>query len=112
MNKYYWLLIFFAGLNSTFGNILLKKSQQKYSFLQSIYSFEFILGCIFYLINVLLFAYALKYIQVTKAYPVLSAIAFFSLTIVSYYTLGEKLSFLNYVGITFILIGIILIILK
>lgn len=112
MNKYYWLLIFFAGLNSTFGNILLKKSQEKYSFIQSLYSFEFILGCVFYLINVLLFAYALKYIEVTKAYPVLSAIAFFSLTILSYYSLGEKLALINYLGIAFILIGITLIIIK
>ena len=57
--KYAWVLIFFAGLNSTFGNILLKKSQKKYAFLESLISIEFILGCFFYLLNVLLFAYAI-----------------------------------------------------
>ena len=39
---YSWLLVLLAGLNSTLGNILLKKSQLKYSFFQSLLSIEFI----------------------------------------------------------------------
>ena len=107
--RYSWLLILLAGLNSTFGNILLKKSQTKYSFINSLFSLEFIFGCFFYLLNVLLFAYSLKHLEVTKAYPVLSGFAFFTLSIFSYFILDEKLSFLNYFGMFLILIGITLI---
>lgn len=109
MMKYSWIFIFLAGLNSTIGNILLKKSQLKNTFFNSIFSIEFISGCFFYLLNVLLFAYALKYLEVTKAYPVLSGFAFISLSISSYFILDEKLSFINYFGILLVVFGIILI---
>ena len=88
--KYSWLLVLIAGLNSTFGNILLKKSQLKYSFFQSLFSLEFISGCFFYMINVLLFAYSLKHLEVTKAYPVLSGFAFLTLSFSSYFFLDES----------------------
>lgn len=110
--KYSWLLVLIAGLNSTFGNILLKKSQLKYSFFQSLFSMEFILGCFFYMINVLLFAYSLKHLEVTKAYPVLSGFAFLTLSIFSYILLDERLNIVNYFGMFLILIGITLLTIK
>ncbi len=110
--KYSWLLILLAGLNSTLGNILLKKSQLKYSFINSLFTIEFISGCFFYLLNVLLFAYALKYLEVTKAYPVLSGFAFLSLSVVSYLFLDEKLNMINYFGMFLILFGIFLVTIK
>ncbi len=110
--KYSWLLVLIAGLNSTFGNILLKKSQLKYSFFQSLFSLEFISGCFFYMINVLLFAYSLKHLEVTKAYPVLSGFAFLTLSFSSYFFLDERLNIVNYFGMFLILIGIILITIK
>ena len=106
--KNIWFLVILAGLNSTIGNILLKKSQIKYKFFESLFSIEFILGCFFYLLNVLLFAYSLKHLDVTKAYPVLSGIAFLSLSVLSYYILEEKLSLINYFGMLLILSGIFL----
>jgi len=99
-------------LRNIVGNILLKKSQSKYSFIESLISLEFISGCFFYLLNVLLFAYSLKYLEVTKAYPVLSAFAFLSLSILSYIFLDEKLNLFNYFGMFLILLGIILICVK
>jgi len=110
--KYSWVLILLAGLNSTFGNILLKKSQLKYSFINSLFSIEFVSGCLFYLLNVLLFAYALKHIDVTKAYPVLSGFAFLTLSIFSYILLDEKLNPINYFGMFLIIFGILLVTLK
>ena len=112
MIKYSWILLLFAGFNSTLGNLLLKKSQTKYSFFQSLFSLEFIFGCFFYLLNVLLFAYSLKYLDVTKAYPILSAFAFLSLSVIGYFFLVEKLNLINYFGIFLILLGIVLVTLK
>jgi len=110
--NYNWIIVLLAGLNSTLGNLLLKKSQLDYSFLRSLYSWEFILGCCFYLINVLLFAYSLKTLEVTKAYPVLSGFAFISLSVASYFLLGERLDTINYIGIILIFFGIVLITIK
>ena len=109
---YSWLLVLLAGLNSTLGNILLKKSQLKYSFFQSLLSIEFISGCFFYLLNVLLFAFSLKYLEVSKAYPVLSGVAFISLSFVSYFLLDEKLNMINFFGVFLIICGIFLVSIK
>ena len=103
---------FTSGIKFNIRDLLLKKSQLNYSFLRSLYSLEFISGCFFYFINVLLFAYSLKTLEVTKAYPVLSGFAFMSLSVSSYFFLGETLNTVNYIGISLILFGIILIVIK
>ena len=107
-----WLLILFAGLNSTTGDILLKKAQLKHIFIKSLSSIEFLFGDIFYLFNVLLFAYALKNLEVIKAYPVLSRFAFLNLSVFSFISLEEKLDMINYFGMFLILFGIILVLSK
>ena len=107
-----WLLIFFAELNSTKGNILLKKPRLKCSFIKSLLSVEFFFGWTFYLLNNLLFAYALKNLEVTKAYPVLSRFAFLNLSVFNFIFLEEELDTVNYFGIFLILFGIILVSLK
>ncbi len=104
-----WVLIFLAGINSTIGNVLLKLSQSKPDFLSSVLSITFIAGCFFYMLNVLLFAYALKELDVSKAYPVLVAISILSLESVGVFVLGENISFLNALGITLLLGGVFLV---
>lgn len=104
-----WLLILLAGINSTLGNILLKKSQEAPDFLSSLLSVTFIGGCFFYFTNVLLFAYALKTLDVSKAYPVLAGTSFMTLTSVGMIFMNESVSLTNLLGILIVLLGIILI---
>ncbi len=104
-----WVLIFLAGINSTIGNVLLKLSQSKPDFFSSVFSITFIAGCFFYMLNVLLFAYALKELDVSKAYPALVIISILSLESVGVFVLGEHISFLNALGITLLLGGVFLI---
>ena len=104
-----WVLIFLAGINSTIGNVLIKLSQSKPDFFSSVFSIFFIAGCFFYMLNLLLFAYALKELDVSKAYPVLVAISVLSLGSVGVFVLGEHISFLNALGIILLLGGVFLI---
>ena len=101
-----WILVILAGFNSTLGNIMLKKSQEENNFVDSIFSMMFIGGCAFYLLNVLLFAYALKFLEVSKAYPVLATVSFVTLISVGFIFMEEALTFRKLLGILFSLIGI------
>ena len=106
-----WLLVVLAGLNSTIGNLLLKKSSEfvgvvLWSFIP--FNIWFFLGLSFYGINVLLFAKALQTLGVATAYPVLAGVSFFLLSLASYVAFDEKLAVVQYIGIVVILFGIYL----
>ena len=66
-----WILIFLAGLNSTIGNLFLKKSSEMTvdTFWFAIVNIWFLFGLMFYGFNVLLFAKALQTLDVSAAYP-------------------------------------------
>ena len=106
MFNFHWILIIFAGLNSTIGNLLFKKALSNGNFIDNLVSVYFITGCAFHGINVLMFAYALKYIDVSKAYPVLASVSFVTLMILSSYFLSEKITFDKITGILVVLVGI------
>lgn len=104
-----WLLILIAAINSTAGNIYLKKSQidaSSTSFIATLFTTNFIFGIFFYAINVLLFAKALTKLPVATAYPVLSGISFCLLALSSTYFLGEKLTHSQMLGMGIIIFGI------
>ena len=110
MDKWPWLLVLVAGLNSTIGNILLKQSQNpNLSFVQSIFTIQFIGGVFFYGLNLLFFAFSLRYLEVSKAYPCLAIISFTSLLFLSMHFLNEPISTTKVIGIILALIGIIFI---
>ena len=107
-----WLLVATAGLLSTAGNICLKKASvaaRGSDFIGLIFQPYFIGGMFFYGINVILFATALQHLAVSKAYPVLAAIGFSTLSIVAAIVFRENLSIPNYVGLLLIIGGIALV---
>lgn len=107
-NMFSWILVIFAGINSTIGNYFLKKSQQNFdSFFSSLLSFDFFIGCMFYALNVILFAYSLKELDVSRAYPVLASISFITLMFLSFLLLDEAISLLKVIGLALIIMGII-----
>jgi len=105
-----WLLVFLAGLNSTIGNLLLKKSREQefLNFFDSLLNLWFFGGILFYIINVLLFVKALELLPVSQAYPVLAGFGFLLLTVSANVLLGESLNLNHYIGIAFIVFGIFL----
>lgn len=107
-----WLFIAIAGLFSTAGNLCLKKaslSSVDANFIGMIFQPYFIGGLFFYGLNVILFASALKHLDVSKAYPVLAAIGFSTLSIVAAIVFRESLSLTNYLGLLVIIAGIFLV---
>ena len=104
-----WLLVVLAGVLSTLGNLCLKKSSNEAEGVFAILMHPFFLsGMFFYGINVVLFAKALQSLAVSKAYPVLAAVGFTSLSIAAFFIFKENLSPANYIGIMVILVGIFL----
>lgn len=108
--KFAIFLLILAGINSTFGNIFLKKSSLTtgviFPFLNiNVY---FIIGLVFYGLNVLLFSAALKHISVSIAYPILAAIGSVFLVFCANFMFSEPITNMKILGIFIILIGIII----
>jgi multidrug transporter EmrE-like cation transporter len=107
-----WWFVVIAGLLSTAGNLCLKKASLAApgaNLLTMVFNPYFIGGLFFYGMNVLLFASALKQLEVSKAYPVLAAIGFSTLSVLAVVVFRENLSLINYLGIGVILLGIALV---
>ena len=104
----YWILLIIAGVNSAIGNYFLKLSQKKPFFLDALFSLEFFIG-FFYFLNVLFFAYSLKFLDVSRAYPILAAISFASVTSIALF-LNEVISLKHIAGMILIVFSIYLIV--
>ena len=99
MTNIYWSFVVLAALNSAAGNFLLKLSQKNPDFLTGIFSPSFAGGCALYFINVLLFAYSLRELEVSKAYPALAGMSFVFLLVASILFLGETITARKIAGI-------------
>ncbi len=107
-----WIFVITAGLLSTVGNLFLKKASLASSgagLVGMLLQPYLICGLFFYGLNVILFAKALQYLDVSKAYPVLAAIGFSALSIAAAMIFRESLSLINYLGLIVILVGICLV---
>ncbi len=103
-------LIFFAGLISTFGNLLLKASRKNLtaesSLIEQYMSPLFLAALAFYALNLVLFSKALDFLPVSVGYPILAASGFIILAVMSWFILGERLSWIQIIGIAIIIMGI------
>ena len=107
-----WILVLAAGVNSTLGNLLLKKSSMLHAndgYLANIFNYWFMGGMAFYVVNVILFARALAYLPVSAAYPVLAGSGFLLLSLASSWVFYEHLNLTQYAGIVVVLTGILMI---
>lgn len=107
-----WTLVIVAGVNSCIGNLLLKQAQQgccASGTFRLVLCPWFIAGLAFYGINVLLFAKALEALPVSRAYPVLSGVAFSLVAGSGFLLFGEQFHRVHFLGLAFILVGIFLI---
>ncbi len=107
-----WLLVIAAGVNSCIGNLLLKQSQctrNADGLVGLLSSPWFVGGLAFYGVNVILFAKALEYLPVSRAYPVLAGVAFALVAGSGALFFGERFHGMHVTGLVLILLGIVLI---
>jgi len=111
-NTIAWGLVFIAALNSTIGNLMLKKASrdENASLLALIFNYWFVGGVIFYAINVLLFVKALGKLSVSTAYPVLACSGFLLLTLMAGFFFNEKFSSIQWLAMILIFAGLFLMI--
>jgi multidrug transporter EmrE-like cation transporter len=105
------VLLILAGINSCIGNLLLKQSRRAAvdgGLGEMLLSPWFIGGCAFYGINVVLFAKAMDRLPVNIAYPVLAGVNFALLVLASAWFLGERLGWMQGLGVAMIAAGIFL----
>lgn len=104
------ILIFFAGVNSTIGNMLLKKSRLAvapdphwYGKFLSVY---FIGAILAYVLNLACFAKALDMVPVSVGYPILAAGSFALLSVAAAVFFGERFGPWQLGGLIFVAVGI------
>ncbi len=98
-----------AGVLTAAGNICLKLSRgtgAELNFIEGIINPFFILSIAFYAANVIIFSKSLDGLQVTVAYPLLTAVGYLVLFVCSFLYLGESINYVKIIGVSLILIGI------
>lgn len=106
-----WMLLILAGVISCVGNLLLKQSRLaavEGGLKELLLSPWFIGGCAFYGVNVILFAKAMDRLPVNIAYPVLAGVNFALLAVSSALIFGERLGWMQGLGVAMIAAGILL----
>lgn len=106
------ILILAAAVNSTIGNLLLKRSREGAGDATSaadlfwqLVSPWFIGACLFYFLNLVCFAKALDKMPVSIGYPLLAGLAFLILTVSSAWVFNEKIGLTQLGGLVLIVGG-------
>ncbi len=112
--SYLYLLCAFI-LNAS-GNIFLKLGASRgfdFTELSPVYLFthnwQFIVGCVLFILNVPFYFLALKHTPISVAYPVMVIMSFILINTYAYFFLKESISAYQLGGYLFVLIGLILI---
>jgi multidrug transporter EmrE-like cation transporter len=104
------ILIFFAGVNSTIGNMLLKQSRLAVAVSPAWYgkflSVYFIAAVLAYVLNLACFAKALDQVPVSVGYPILAAGSFAMLSVAATIFFGERFGAWQLGGLICVAFGI------
>ena len=104
--------VLLAGAISCLGNLALKQSRlisdPSAGFFEKFGNLYFVLGLVFYAINLVLFAKALDSAPVSVAYPVLAGSGFAFLAFASAALFHERIGSEQIAGLTLVVIGIAL----
>ncbi len=102
----YWIALFIALFLNAFSNILTKLSAIKSS------KTFLILGLLGFGIQFLFYAFALKKINLSIAYPIMVGSGFLIISLYSFFYLKEHINIYDIIGIILIFIGVLLVSLK
>jgi multidrug transporter EmrE-like cation transporter len=104
------ILIFFAAMNSTIGNMLLKQSRLAVAvglpWYEKFFSIYFLGAVLFYVANLACFAKALDQVPVSVGYPVLAATSFALLAIAASILFAERVGPWQIFGLVMVAGGI------
>lgn len=105
-----FLLLFFAAIFSTIGNLLLKAniSFNLSSFPEWLALLRplFLIAVFFYMLNLVLFSKALEFLPVNIGYPVLASLGFIILSISSAFFFKETMTSIQIIGLMVVIVGI------
>ena len=106
-----WLFVFFAAVFSTIGNLFMKNTAENFN-LGEYYTASFLgfIGVFFYIINLIFFILALRQLNVSIAYPVLSMSSFLMLNIMAISIFNESLGAVQFIALGMIMLGLILLV--
>ena len=107
------LLSLFCALLASLGQTFFKLgSAQVSSHLTDwLLNWRVILGMTIYGLSAVLFIVALKYGELSILYPII-ATSYIWITILSHYVFGERITYINWIGVALIITGISLIVLR
>ncbi len=95
------LILVVSSILASLGQVLFKLSGGNFR------SFYLYLGFILYGVSALLWVYSLKFLPLSKVYP-FTFLTFAFVLLFSYFLFDDKLSFINIIGIFFIILGVFL----
>jgi len=104
------LLVAFAAFLGSFGQLFFKKGSANLSFnvMSLLTNWYLILGLCLYGISTIIYVYALSYGELSMLYPII-ATSYIWTCFLAVLILGERMGFVNWVGILFILLGVSLV---
>ncbi|RLI98880.1 MAG: hypothetical protein DRP06_04550 [Candidatus Aenigmatarchaeota archaeon] len=104
------LLVLFAAFLGSLGQLFFKKGSANLSFnvMSLLTNWYLILGLCLYGISTIIYVYALSYGELSMLYPII-ATSYIWTCFLAVLILGEHMSFVNWVGILFILLGVSLV---
>ena len=114
MRKMDWkivLLVAFAALLGSFGQLFFKKGSTNLSFniISFLTNWYLILGLCLYGISTIIYVYALSHGELSMLYPVI-ATSYIWTCLLAVLILGERMNLVNWIGILFILLGVSLVV--
>ena len=102
------ILMLLGGIISAVGSLCLKKASEKLDFrFKSLFNKYLIVGFGLYFIASILGVIAYKGGELSIIYPVGASLSYIWVTLLSKFVLKEKINFYKVIGITFIIIGVI-----
>ncbi|MCX6703318.1 MAG: SMR family transporter [Candidatus Zambryskibacteria bacterium] len=112
---YIYLICAFI-LNAS-GNIFLKLGSRQglnfSSFVPTVFLFsnwQFVLGCVLFVLNVPLYFLALRNIELSTAYPIMVGMSFLIVNSTAFFLFKESVSVLQILGYVCMVVGIILVV--
>jgi uncharacterized membrane protein len=112
------MILFLMAISTSigsFGSIFLKLGSDRFhvrftwkSFIGLIKNWHLIVGAVLYLLSTIAFIYMLKTEDLSLIYP-LSSMSYIFVTILSIWLLKEHMNIYKYIGIGFIVLGVVLV---
>ena len=97
------VLLTFSAFFTTLGNILLKSTNSKITFVT-------LWALMAFTANIVVYSFALKYMPVSAAYIITTAISFVLIALISWYMFKENMTVVQIIGCVVVFAGLMMIV--